>query len=295
MKKLLLSLSLFLGMCSIMFGQLKLPQPSMKASVMQTVGLTDITIDYSSPAVNGRVIWGSLLPYDKLWRAGANAATKISFSEDVMIENVKVPKGEYSILMIPSQGDWTIILNKDANVYFENYKQEQDMVRIQVKPIALGTNFERLIYSFSDFDNTSTIVNMTWEKMNVSFKVYVMTKEQAEENIEKTVSSVWSVYNNSARYYYSIKEYDKALDYANKSIVALETWFNTWVKAQILFEKGNKSEAYVAAQKAKVLGDKNKEGFFFSSQVEKAIQEWSAFAPKSEAPASTSKGRKKRK
>src|SRR5690606_4616469 len=85
------------------YAQLQLPAPSPKASVMQTVGLTEITIDYSSPGVKGRTIWGDLVPYDKVWRAGANAATKITFSQNVSINGTEVAKGTYSIFAIPSK------------------------------------------------------------------------------------------------------------------------------------------------------------------------------------------------
>lgn len=274
-------------------AQLVLPQPSLKASVMQTVGLTDITIDYSSPAVKGRVIWGDLVPYDKVWRAGANAATKITFSKDVTINNVSVPKGSYSILMIPGQIEWTIIINKDATVSADAYKQDMDMVRIKVQPYIMPSAAaftadatsgitERLTYFFSDFTNDMTNINMQWEKIRVSFSVKVDTDKQAAENIDKATNGVWGIYNNSARYYLDKKEYDKALGYVNQSIAAnSDQWFNNWVKAQILSAQGKNEEAYIHAAKAKELGDKLPAGnFFFKDDVEKALVDWAAYAPK---------------
>ena len=275
-------------------AQLLLPAPSPKAMVMQTVGLTEITIDYSSPAVNGRTIWGDLVPYDKPWRAGANSATKITFSKDVTIGTTAVPKGSYSILIIPSKTDWTIILNKDASVSAEEYKQEMDMVRIMATPMmdpicvmtaaGAGTpimrSTERLTYYFSDFNNEMGTINMVWEKYRVSFTVKVGTDKQAAENIDKAVNGAWGIYNNSARYYFDKKEYDKALEYANQSIAISDQWFNNWVKAQILAAKGMNEDAYFHASKAKELGDKNPKGFFFKDQVEKSLVDWAAYAPK---------------
>lgn len=273
-------------------AQLVLPQPSPKASVMQTVGLTEITIDYSSPGVKGRTIWGDVVPYDKVWRAGANSATKITFSKDVVINDTKVPKGSYSILMIPGRVDWTIIINKDATVSADAYKQEMDMVRIKVLP-AIGPSMavisadvnslitERLTYCFSDFTNESTNISMQWDKLRVTFSVKVETDKQATENIEKATNGVWGIYNNSARYYYDKKDYDKALGYVNQSIASSDQWFNNWVKAQILSAQGKNEEAYVHAAKAKELGDKASAGsFFFKDAVEKALVDWAAYAPK---------------
>jgi hypothetical protein len=129
---------------STVSAQLQLPQPSPKASVMQNVGLTEITIDYSSPAVRGRNIWGELVPFNQVWRAGANAATKITFSKDVSIENTSVAKGSYSIFVIPGKTDWIIAINKDVTASEDAYKSENDIVRIKTTAAALANNRERL-------------------------------------------------------------------------------------------------------------------------------------------------------
>ncbi|MCC7533077.1 MAG: DUF2911 domain-containing protein [Bacteroidia bacterium] len=254
-------------------AQLLLPQASPKASVMQQVGLTDMTIEYSSPAVHGRKIWGELVPYNELWRAGANAATKITFSKDVIIEGALVNKGSYSIFLIPTTQDWTVIINKDATASTGSYKQENDVIRFTVKPTQ-NAHVERLQYFFSNFTDDNAQVNLAWENICVSFKVMCYTSKQASENIDRALSSTWSQYNNAARYYYDQKNYDKALEYVNLSINLSNQWFNNWVKAQILNAYGKTKDAYTFALKAKELGDKNPDGFFFKSQVEKAIADW---------------------
>ncbi len=293
MKKNLLKFSLVLTAFLLFLNvsaQLVLPQPSPKASVMQTVGLTDITIDYSSPSVNGRTIWGDLVPYDMIWRAGANSATKITFSRDVTINDVIVPKGSYSIFIIPTQTEWTVIINKDATASTDAYKQEMDIVRIKVFPssvptVAISSNaatptIERLTYNFSDFTNEMSNINLSWEKVKISFSVKVDTDKQANENIEKATSGVWSIYNNSARYFFDKKEYDKALNYVNQSISNSDQWFNNWVKAQILNAQGKKNDAYNSAKKAKELGDKSPAGsFFYKVAVYKALIDWAPDAP----------------
>lgn len=272
MKKLLF-LAAMIGTSMSSFAQLSLPQPSPKAMVMQTVGYTDITIEYSSPGVKGRTIWGDLLPYDKLWRAGANSATKITFSKDVQVNGADVPKGTYSLFIIPSKGSWTVILNKNATASTDQYKQENDQTRFNVSPVAI-TNRERLAYTITDFTAEKAIVSMEWEKVKVSFEVACPTTRQTVEAIDKAVGSTWQVYNNAARYYLDTKDYDKSLGYANQSIALSNQWFNNWIKAQVLAGKGDLQGAYNHAAKAKELGDKNPQGFFFKAEVEKALSEW---------------------
>ncbi len=255
-------------------AQLQLPAASQKASVMQQVGLTDITIDYSSPAVKGRTIWGDLVAYDQVWRAGANAATKITFSQNVSVNGTEIPKGTYSIFAIPSKAEWTMIINKDANASEGSYKQSDDLLRIKVVPTAVQ-NHERLQYSIVNSTDNDAVIQLAWEKVSVSFGVKTSTDKQAEENISKTLGGVWSQYNNTARYYLDKKDYDKALEYANTSIgLAGDKWFNQWVKAQILAGKGDTKGAYDWALKAQELGNKNPEGFFFKSQVDEAVSKW---------------------
>ncbi len=296
------NLSVLTGLILLTVGhsnaQLVLPQASPKASVMQTVGLTEITIDYSSPGVKGRKIWGEVVPYDQVWRAGANSATKITFSKDVSIEGVNVPKGSYSLLITPGKTEWYIHINKDAAVAASDHKADLDIVKIKTAPVsqifatsisavdgsvATGANSsfcERLVYNFSDFNNESTTVNMQWENIKLSFNIKVDTDKQAAENIEKATTGIWSIFNNSARYYFDKKDYDKAINYVNQSIAATDHWFNNWVKAQILSAQGKNEEAYVCAAKAKEMGDKNPKGFFFKDEVEKALVDWAAYAPK---------------
>lgn len=273
-KQLVVTLFISAFFCKCTFAQLQLPALSPKASVMQTVGLTDISIDYSSPAVKGRVIWGDLLPYDTLWRAGANSATKITFSQDVTIEGVSVPKGSYSIFIIPSKMDWTIIINKNATASEGEYTKQEDLVRAKVKPQMMPLR-ERLAYSITDFNDESAMVNMEWEKVRVSFMVKLGTHEQAMANINSTLTPTWRSYNSAARYLLDAKkDYDTALKWAEQSITLKDEWYNNWIKAQILYAKGMTKDAYTFAQKAKELGDKTPDGFFYKSQVEKALVDW---------------------
>jgi hypothetical protein len=146
---------------------------SPKAEVMQTVGFTDIRIIYSRPGVKGRIIWGKLVPYDAVWRAGANEATKITFSTDVTIEGKKLKKGSYGFFAIPGVNDWTLIFNKVADQWgaFE-YNESEDALRVKVKTEKAMWQ-EWLSYTINKTSDTSAVIRLEWEKIKVPFKVEV--------------------------------------------------------------------------------------------------------------------------
>jgi hypothetical protein len=146
---------------------------SPKAEVMQVVGFTEVRITYSRPGVKGRTIWGKLVPYDAVWRAGANEATKITFSTDVTIEGKKLKKGSYSFFAIPGKNDWTLIFNKVADQWgaFE-YNESEDALRVKVKTEKAVWQ-EWLSYTINKASDTSAVIRLEWEKIKVPFKVEV--------------------------------------------------------------------------------------------------------------------------
>ena len=157
---------------------------SPTASVSQTIGFTDVTISYSRPGVKGRKIWGGLVPYDKVWRAGANEATKITFSKDVAINGKKLAAGSYAFFAIPTKNEWTLIFNKVADTwgaFSYDKNKDQDALKIKVKPVEHEFQ-EWLEYNFSNMDvqkagtKNAANVNLDWEKLRVSFKVEAETK-----------------------------------------------------------------------------------------------------------------------
>ena len=144
---------------------------SSKAGVFQTIGITDVNVSYSRPGVKNRKIWGELVPYNKVWRAGADEATKITFSTDVMIEGKKLPAGAYGFFAIPGENEWTLIFNKVADQWGAfTYNESEDALRIKVKPVA-NSNHDWLLYSFTEMTPTSAQLNLIWEKLKVSFKI----------------------------------------------------------------------------------------------------------------------------
>ncbi|GAB4296573.1 MAG: DUF2911 domain-containing protein [Ignavibacteriaceae bacterium] len=149
------------------------PRISPKAEVMQVVGFTEVRIYFGRPGVKNRTIWGELVPYNSVWRAGANEATKFTFSTDVIIEGKKLPAGSYSFFAIPGKENWTLIFNRVADQWgaFE-YNEAEDALRITVKPKNSGFT-EWLDYNFKKLSDNSAEISLDWERLKIPFKIEV--------------------------------------------------------------------------------------------------------------------------
>jgi hypothetical protein len=271
--------SLSLAVLSCLAGaaraDLDLPRPSPFAKVTQTVGYTDVTVDYSSPGVKGRKIWGGLVPYDKMWRAGANQATKVTFSRDVTFAGKPVPAGTYAFFVIPGKGAWTVILSKkaDQSGTGAGYNQADDLLRVQVTPKAAPMR-ERLAYLVADFTDDKASLDLEWEKLRLSIPIGLDTAKQAQAAIDGAVDNVWRTYANAARYMLETKkDYATGLKYIDQSLALKEDWFNVWIKAQLLAAQGHYADARTLAQKAYDLGGKSPM-FFMEADVKKALGDW---------------------
>lgn len=252
---------------------LELPRPSPSARITQTIGLTEVSIEYSCPGVKGRAIWGQVVPYGKLWRTGANAATKVTFSKDVTLADKPVPAGTYSLFTIPEKASWTVILNKNPAASTDEYKQADDLLRVTVKPAAAPMR-ERLAFLFSGFDDAGGTLDLEWEKLRVSLPIKVATEAQALASINALSNNSWRPYNNAARYLLeSKKNPELAMQLVDKSLGLRENWYNTWTKAQLYWQKGEKKTAFQWAEKTRLLGDVS-EDFFFRDEVAKALVDW---------------------
>jgi len=277
MKSLFITLlSFVLCLSNTLYAQMELPQPSPKAQVMQRVGLTDITIDYSSPGVKGREIFGALVPYGKLWRSGANKATSIEFSKDVSINGQEVKAGKYSFFTIPNEEEWTLILNSETELWGTGgYDESKNIVAFNVKPEKLTSAVERLRYLIRDFDNEKALISLEWADIRISFPVQVHTMEQAYASIKKTLEPSWRAYANAARFAFEqANDMENAMKWINKSLEIKSEWYNNWLKAEMLAETGNYSEALKYAKTAKELGDKSPGNFFYKDKVEQALIDW---------------------
>jgi len=256
-------------------ADLDLPRPSPFAKVWQVVGLTEITVDYSSPGVKGRKIWGGLVPYDQMWRAGANSATKVTFSKDVTFAGKPVPAGSYAFFVIPGKSDWTVILNKKADQAGtgRDYKQDQDLLRVQLKPKAAPFR-ERLAYLVTDFTDDKASLDLEWEKLRLPIPITVDTAKQAQANINNAVDNTWRTYANAARYMLeNKKDYDAGMKLVDQSLALKEDWFNVWLKAELQAAKGNVKEARVTGDHAYDLGKKDS-NFFLEGEIKETLAKW---------------------
>ncbi|HEY7371518.1 MAG TPA: DUF2911 domain-containing protein [Polyangia bacterium] len=256
-------------------ADLDLPRPSPFAKVWQVVGLTEITVDYSSPGVKGRKIWGGLVPYDQMWRAGANTATKVTFSKNVTFAGKPVAAGSYAFFVIPGKDTWTVILNKkiDQSGTGRDYKQADDLLRVSVKPKAAPFR-ERLAYLVTDFTDDKASLELEWEKLRLSIPITVDTSPQAVANINAAVDGAWRTYANAARYMLeNKKDYDTGMKYADQSLALKQDWYNLWIKAELLAAKGNVKDALATGEKAYEIGAKS-ENFFLEGEIKKTLGEW---------------------
>jgi hypothetical protein len=242
---------------------------------MQRVGLTEITVDYSSPAVKGRKVWGELVPFDAIWRTGANANTKITFSKDVTFGGKPVAAGTYSVATLPTATGWTIILNKELAIpaYGKTYKEADDVVRVPGVTSEIPLR-ERMLFMFSNTTDSDTSLDLEWEKVRVSVPIHCETEKQALANIKTVGDSAWRPLANAARWLTeNTKDYDQAIKLADQSMGLQSTWLNNWVKADALSRKGQWAAAKKSAQTAWDLGQKD-ENFYMKDTVAKAMADW---------------------
>ena len=234
---------------------LTLPQSSPKASISQTVGLTEIGITYHRPAVNKRTVWGDLVPYDEVWRAGANENTTISFSTPVTVNGKPLPAGTYGLHMIPTKGDWTIAFSTVNAAWGSfSYDEKEDALRVTAKPKAAAFQ-ERLSYRFDDPTDKSVTVAMHWEKVEVPFTVEVDTPSVVVASLRKDLRGLprfgWQGWNGAAAYAMRNKvNLDEALTWVDRSISMQENFTNLRTKAGILEAKGDAKTAAALRDKA---------------------------------------------
>jgi tetratricopeptide (TPR) repeat protein len=234
---------------------LTLPRASQAASVSQTIGVTEIAIHYSRPLVKGRTIWGDLVPYDKVWRAGANENTTISFSTPVSISGHALAAGTYGLHTIPTAGDWTLILsNNSSNWGSFSYEDKDDALRVALKPEP-GPMTEALTYTFEDPTETSARVVLSWEKLRVPFQVDVATHDAVIASLERELYGLgqffWQPWNEAANYAVTNDTHlDQAAAWVDRSIRINENFTNDSTKARLLTKQGKTAEADALMKKA---------------------------------------------
>ncbi len=236
-----------------------LPLPSPAASFTQRVGVTDISMMYSRPAVKGRAIWGDLVPNNELWRAGANASTKIEFSTEVMINGVSIQPGEYALFILPSKEEWTFVISSYTDGWgTSGYTEESDIVRVSVKPQA-SSMVENLVFSVDNIKDDACEISLSWEKLSAGFDVTIKTADFASKNVEALVKEAdksFSKYNDAAKWYLSTSENAKAVEMAKKSVAQTKKFWNLTVLSEAYMANGDKKMAVKTAKEALEMSEK---------------------------------------
>jgi hypothetical protein len=275
---------LVFGSVSMAMAQVVTPRPSQKASVMQTVGVTDITITYSRPGVKGRKIWGDplpeqaktageatldnqmvrpkdavIVPYGHVWRTGANEATMFVVTDDVLINGQKLAAGTYSLHTIPTKDEWTIVFNGTANQWGSfNYDPAKDTLRVKAKPQWVNENQEWLAYSFDPVTDNSAQVNIRWEKISVPFTVSIAdvnatTLAKLKTTVGAAKPDDWRTPMQAGNWVMQnsiTTDDEQGMAWLDQSIKVKETFQNLAAKANALYRTGKKEEAFALGEQA---------------------------------------------
>ena len=271
-----------LSLCHAQSVMLDLPRQSQHAIVTQRIGITDITVNYHRPLANGRQVWGKLVPYGQVWRAGANENTTVTFTDPVTIEGQPLDKGTYGLHMIPGESEWTVIFSKMSTAWGSfSYKQDEDALRVTVKPQT--TEFhDALTYDFDEVKPDSTVVTLRWDKVAVPFKVAVKVNDIVEASVQRQIRGLnqyyWESWDDVANYYLTSKtNLDEALKDEDKSIQTEERYDNLMNKSLILEAMGHKDDATgirnKALEKASAL-----QLYFYGRQLQGQKKQDEAFA-----------------
>jgi len=259
-------LSVFAGgwlLTSGLFAQtpkVDFPAASPACTLKQHIGLTDIEIEYSRPGVKDRTIFGGLVPYGKVWRTGANAATKITFSTPVKLNGTDIPAGTYALFTIPGEDEWTIIINKGAAQWGAfQYDEKADVVRFQATPVKLSKPMETFVIEFTDIRDESARLNLAWEKTLVPIKFEVDLASKLVPQIEAVMASdaKQKPYYQAAMFYYDHgQDLQKASKWVDAAIAEREAHYIVYLKAKILAKLGDKDGAIAAAKRSSELAVK---------------------------------------
>lgn len=279
MKKILVSITLFL-VCLPSFAQVKTPQASPKATVSQTVGLTEVAIDYSRPSAKGRTIFGDLVTFGKLWRTGANQNSMVTFSDDVVIDGKTLKKGKYAIFTTPKADSWEVFFYTDTQNWGtpENWDESKVALKTSVKPETLNRNVETFTMAINNLDNNFAHLEISWEKTIIAVKFEVPTNKTAMASIDKALNgpSKEDYYAAGTYFYQSNGDMNKALEYVNKAL-EMNTDKPFWQlrqKSLIQAKLGDKRGAIETAKASLAAAEAAKNGDYVKMNKE-SIAEWS--------------------
>lgn len=261
MKKIILSACAVFMLLTADAQTLRTPAPSTTQTIKQDFGLGTVELSYSRPNAKGRKIYGDLVPFGNVWRTGANQATTLTFSDEVMIGDKKIPAGKYGLLSIPDKDKWILIISKQTNVTSPSaYKQEEDMVRVEAKPMKMDNKAETFTMQFADIKNTSCALHIMWDNTAVALPISTDVEKKVMAQIDQLMNKDNKPYFNAAMYYLDNgKDLNQALAWFDKAVEAQPTAF--WIhhqRANTLAKLGKKAEAKAAAEKSKALATEQK-------------------------------------
>lgn len=256
--------------------QLALPRVSQKQVVTQTVGLTDVTITYSRPGVKGRPIWGALVPYDKVWRTGANEATTIAFTNDVAINGQPLPKGTYSLHTIPGKDEWTIVFNNTSNQWGSfNYDPAKDALRVKAKPEKAAFT-EWMTFEIPELSADNAKIVLRWENLAVPFNVGIATTKQVMESARAAVAAAkpddFQTPLRAASFALDSGNIAEANAWLEQSMKVKPTIRGTWLKAQIQAKTGDRAGAIKTGEAAVAMATPQDKDFV--GEIQKTINIW---------------------
>jgi Protein of unknown function (DUF2911) len=258
-----------------------LPRASPAATVSQTFGYTTATVTYSRPAVKGRAIWGGLVPYGQVWRAGANAATTLELTTDARINGQPLPKGIYGVFILPTEKDWTFIISKTSKTWGSfTYDAKDDALRVNVAPAA-AEPMERLEYGFESISDSGATLTLHWDKLKASLPILVEFLETGKAKINEGLAKAKATPNehfewmNAARFYWDYNvDRKQAMEWIDKSIKVKPVHNNLWLKAEWLAAAGKVKDAKKAAKLAREAAAKDPANAYAVTQIDKSVAKW---------------------
>lgn len=276
MKKTILLMSV-LFVALVAEAQVATPSPSPLSTLTQRVGLVDIKVEYSRPSLRGRKMFGENLPYGEIWRTGANACTKVSFSDDVKINGNALAKGTYSLLSIPGPYEWTLMLNKNTSLSgTDGYKPEEDALRFKVKPEVLSNKVETFTIAVANIREESADIELTFETTKLVINVTMDTENKVLASIKRAMDgpSADSYFQAAVYYLEHNKDANQALEWINKAIEKGSEYF--WVyrqKSLIEAKLGKTADAIKTAERSLAMAKEAKNNDYIRMN-ERSIAEW---------------------
>ncbi len=243
-------------------AQLKLPAPSPTQTLDQNFALSNIKIEYSRPSAKGRVVFGDVVPFGKIWRTGANASTKITFGEDVKVEGSALAAGTYALYTVPNKDGWEILFYNDLKLggNVADYKTENEVLRVKAKPVAISNKVETFTINVADIASSSANIELLWENTRVAFGVVSDIDSKVMKNIETSLAADARPYFQAAGYYYdNNKDLNKALEWVNKAVEQNpKAFYMVHLKAKIQLKLKDYKGAIATAEQSTILAKEAK-------------------------------------